>query len=124
MWGIGSYPIVLPPTKKEIEIQKKYHHRDDKHLRSIQEVIGYHIHSKDGEIGHVSSFLVDDKSWEIRELIIEAGHWYSGKEILIQPSKVDRISYEESNVYVNLTMADIQETAKNNVSKHHRQEHI
>jgi hypothetical protein len=118
MWGIGGYPAVLPPSKKEMEIQKKYHHRDDKHLRSMQAVTGYHIQSVDGEIGHVNSFLVDDKSWAIHELVIETGHWYSGKEILIPTSKVKRISYEESKVFVSLTKADIQQTAENEISQH------
>ena len=118
MWGIGGYPIVLPPSKKEMEIQKKYHHRDDKHLRSMQAVTGYHIQSVDGEIGHVNSFLVDDKSWAIHELVVETGHWYSGKEILIPTSKVKRISYEESKVSVSLTKADIQQTAENEISQH------
>jgi hypothetical protein len=118
MWGIGDYPVVLPPSKKELEIQKKYHHRDDKHLRSIQEVIGYNIQSIDGEIGHVSSFLVDDKSWAIHELVIETGHWYSGKEILIPTGKVKRISYEEAKVFVGLSKADIQQTAENAISQH------
>jgi sporulation protein YlmC with PRC-barrel domain len=112
MWGIGGYPVVLPPSKKEMEIQKKYHHRDDKHLRSAQAVTGYNIQSVDGEIGHVSSFLVDDKSWAIHELVIETGHWFSGKEILIPTSKVKRISYEESKVFVSLTKADIQQTVE------------
>ena len=42
--------------------------------------------------------MVDDKSWAIRELVVETGHWYSGKEILISPSKIERISHEESKV--------------------------
>ena len=118
IWGPINYPVVLPPTEKEMEIYKKYHHRDDKHLRSTQAVTGYNIQSVDGKIGHVSSFLVDDRSWEIREFVIETGHWYSGKEILIPPSKVERISYKESKVFVSLTKADIQQTAENDISKH------
>ena len=118
MWGIGGYPVILPPSKKEMELQKKFHHRDDKHLRSMQEVIGYNIQSVDEEIGHVSSFLVDDRSWAIHELVIETGHWFSGKEILIPTGKVKRISYEEAKVFVSLTKADIQQTAENEVSQH------
>jgi sporulation protein YlmC with PRC-barrel domain len=118
MWGTGGYPVVLPPSKEEMEILKKYHHRDDKHLRSMLAVTGYHIQSVDGEIGHVKSFMVDDKSWAIHELIIETGHWFSGKEILIPTSKVKRISYEEAKVFVSLSKADIQQTAENEISRH------
>jgi len=70
-----------------------------------------------GNEKQVSGFLVDDRSWEIRELVVEAGHWYAGKKILVSPSKVKRISYEEAKVYVGLSKADIQQTAKNDHAK-------
>ena len=116
MWGSGEYPVAPPPTKEEI-IAHQHHHRDDKHLRSTHAVTGYHIQATDGAIGHVRSFMVDDKSWAIRELVVESGHWYSGKEILISPSKIERISYDESKVFVNLTKADIHHTAENDIVK-------
>jgi hypothetical protein len=60
---------------------------------------------------------VDDRSWRICDLVVEAGHWYAGKRVLISPSKVKRISYEESHVYVELSKADIQQTAENDHAK-------
>jgi hypothetical protein len=110
MWGLGGYPAALPPTKEEVEVRRQFHHRDDKHLRSTQAVTGYRIEATDGTIGQVTGFLVDDRSWEIRELVVEAGHWYAGQRILISPSRVTRISYEESKVYVDLSKLDIQQT--------------
>lgn len=110
MWGLGGYPAALPPTKEEVEVRRQYHHRDDKHLRSTQAVTGYRIEATDGTIGHVTGFLVDDRNWEIRELVVEAGHWYARQRILISPSRVKRISYEESKVYVDLSKLDIQQT--------------
>jgi hypothetical protein len=118
LWGLGGYPIVLPPSKEELKAQQKYKHRNDKHLRSTQALNGYNIEAVDGTIGHVCGFLLDDKSWAICELVVETGHWYLGKEILIRTSKVKRISYEESKVFVSLTKADIQQTAENEISKH------
>jgi hypothetical protein len=50
-------------------------------------------------------------------LVVETGHWYAGKEILISPSRVSRIGYADSKVYVNLTRADINATAENDVAK-------
>jgi uncharacterized protein YrrD len=117
MWGIGEYPVVLPPpTKEEIEAHQ-HRRRDDKHLRSTLAVSGYHIQAVDGAIGRVTGFMVDDKSWAIRELVVEAGHWYSGKEVLISPSKIERIGYDESKVFVNLTMADVQRTTIDDIVK-------
>ena len=117
MWGLGGYPVLVPPSKVEMETHLKYHHRDDKHLRSTHAVTGYHIETVDGTIGSVSGFKMDDRSWAIRDLVVETGHWYSGKEILIAPGKVERISYDESKVFVNLTQADIRRTGENDVAK-------
>ena len=116
IYGYGGYPVNLPPTKDEMEVHLQGHDRD-KHLQSAKAVTGYHIQTVDGAIGQVSGFMVDDKIWAIRELVVEAGHWYSGKEILISPGKIERISYQESEVFVTLTKEDIQRTGKNEVVK-------
>lgn len=112
MWGMGSYPVLVPPAPGEIAEQRIYYHRDDKHLQSARDVTGYPIHAADGEIGRVKGFLVDDRSWAIRELVVESGHWYSGKEIRLSTDKVNWISYNDSKVHVSLTKADIQRTAE------------
>jgi hypothetical protein len=117
MWGMGSFPVVMPPPGPAVHVHHGHKQHSDIHLRSARAITGYHIQTVDGEIGHVSSLLVDDKSWAIGELIVETGHWYSGKEILISPSKVERIDYEESKVFVNLTKEDIQRTSENSVAQ-------
>jgi hypothetical protein len=117
MWGMGGYPVLVPPAEGEIEAQRIYYHRDDKHLQSTQDVIGYPIQAVDGVLGHVRSFMVDDRSWAIREMIVEAGHWYSGKEIRIPVSQIERISYLDSKVIVTLTMAEIEKTVEHELVK-------
>jgi uncharacterized protein YrrD len=123
MSGLNTYPED-EPTAKDAADNPHRHQRDDKHLRSAHAVTGYHIQASDGAIGHVSGLLVDDRSWAIRELVVETGHWYSGKKVLISPGKIERISYEDSKVFVNLTKADIQRTAENTLAAagagHHR----
>ena len=115
MWGFGGFPLVMPPSKDEVEASARYHHREDKHLQSTQAVTGYTIHATDGEIGVVSGFRVDDRSWAILQLAVETGHWYSGKEILIPTDEIDRISYEDSKVFVRLTKASIQQAANHEI---------
>jgi len=116
MWGLGGYPVLVPPLRGEAETQRLYYHRDDQHLRSTREVTGYPIEATDGKIGHVAGFIVDDRNWAIREVVVEAGHWYSGKEIRIPISKIERISYNETKVVVALSKADIQRTAEHAVA--------
>lgn len=116
VWGLGDYPVVLPPSMEQMEAHLHRHH-DDRHLQSARAINGYAIQGVDGPTGHLTGLKMDDRSWAIRELIVEAGHWYSGKEILIAPSKVARLSYEESTIHVQLTKADIQGTADHELVK-------
>jgi hypothetical protein len=117
VWGSAEYPVMTTSTSVGIPVTYEYVQWDDIHLRSAKAVHGHHIEAIDGPIGTVSGFMVDDKTWTIRELVVETGHWYAGKEIRICPSKIDRISDTESKVYVSLTIADIKRTAEDAVAK-------
>ena len=117
MWGTAGFPVVIPPSTPENQPHHGHQQRDDPHLRSTKAVTGYHIQAPDGAIGDVSSFMVDGRSWAIRELEVETGHWYAGKKILLLPKNIDRISYEDSTVFVNLTKGDIQQTTRNDVAQ-------
>ena len=111
------------PTKEEIEAHRRQDHKGDRHLRSSRAINGYQIQTVDGTIGHVSGLTVNNKSWAVREVVVETGHWYSGKEILISTDKIERISYEDSKVFVNLSKADIQKTQDNELAKAGSVEH-
>ena len=111
MWGPTGFPMVPPPHLVPIMEESRGGpsvNGDDPHLRSTQAVTGYHIQTAEGTIGHVTDYMMDDKSWEIRHLVVETGHWFSGKEIVISPKHITRISYEDSKVFVDVTKESIQ----------------
>ena len=114
LWGMSGFPILeLPATPLPSEPAKAIGpqpERADAHLRSTQAVNGYHLQASDGTIGHICDFMMDDQSWAIRELVIKIGHRFSGKEVQIPTSLVDRISYEKSTVSVNLTSEAVQQS--------------
>ena len=85
------------------------HHPGNSHLRSTQAIDGYHIQTSDGKIGHVSDFIMDDESWAICHILVETVHWFAGKQIAISPKQIDRISSQESKVFVNVTKKAILE---------------
>ena len=107
MWGISDFPAVPPPPGPFPSVKTNasgdHQRRVDPHLRSTQALSGYHIQTGEGTIGHVTDFMMDDNSWAIRHVVVETGHWFSGKEILISTNHIDWISYEESKVFVNVT---------------------
>lgn len=118
IWGLGGFPVVLPPSREEIAAtNRRIHHRDDKHLQSAKSVTGYAIHATDGEIGSVAGFMVDPKSWAICQVVVETGHWFSGKEILLSPAHIRRISYEDSTVFINVDKSAVEHTAEHQLVK-------
>jgi sporulation protein YlmC with PRC-barrel domain len=104
MWGY--YPNIV----RDREIWRRPS-RDEKawdpHLRSTYRVSGYNIHAKDGEVGHVEDFIIDEDSWAIRYLIIDTKNWWPGKKVLISPRWIERVSWSESKVFINLSREQI-----------------
>lgn len=116
LWGMAGFPTVVPPPVQSRTPRMAPEKPGEAHLRSARAVTGYHIQTADGMIGEVSDFLLEARSWAIREIVVKAGHWYSGKEIRIPSGKVDRISFDDSSVFVSLTKEDIQRTGENEVA--------
>ena len=79
----------------------------DGHLRSSDEVTGYHLAALDGEIGHVKDFIVDDETWAIRYLVVATKNWLPGKKVLISPKWIESASWEENEVAIGLSRAAI-----------------
>jgi hypothetical protein len=78
-------------------------------LRSVQEVLGYQIQARDGEIGHIEDFMFDDKSWTLQYMVINTGGWLSDKRVLLAPSWVEEVRWSEAEIRLNLT----RDTVKN-----------
>lgn len=75
----------------------------DPHLRSVSATDNYNIHATDGEIGHVSNFLMDDDNWVLRYLIVDTRNWWPGKHVLLSPSGVTSIDWVEKTIFVDVT---------------------
>ena len=76
-------------------------------LRSVAEVIGYDIQALDGEIGHVDDFIVDDETWAIRYMVANTGNWLPGRNVLIALPWIKDISWELTEVQVDLLKENI-----------------
>jgi sporulation protein YlmC with PRC-barrel domain len=107
MWG--SYPYI----ERNREKWRKSNHGEkawDPHLRSTQAVGGYHIQALDGEIGHVEDFVIDDETWAIRYLVVGTRNWWPGRKVLVSPQWIERVSWNESKVFVNLDRETIKQS--------------
>ncbi len=98
----GAYPYIVRDDEKpklDAPAEKSW----DPHLRSTQDVSGYHIQAADGEIGHVADFIIDDETWTIRYLVVDTQNWWPGKKVLVSPQWIERVSWHDSKVFVNLS---------------------
>ena len=82
----------------------------DHQLHNTSDVSGYDIEATDGEIGDVKDFIIEDKTWAIRYLIVDTGGWLPGKKVLIAPQWIERVSWEDSKVFVNLSRDEIEQS--------------
>jgi hypothetical protein len=122
LWGEGLYPYAVVPgyggygverveRERELEAwlrdERARHAHDDPHLRSCNAVTGYHIHASDGDIGHVSGFLIDDETWAIRYLVIDTSNWWVGHKVLIAPPWIEGVRWSDQTVAVVLSRESI-----------------
>jgi len=108
LWGPTHYPQ-LPVADQELVLAQRAQREvvGDPHLRSAAKVTGYHIEATDGDIGHVEDFIVDTDTWEIRYIVVDTRNWWPGKKVLIAPRWIERMSWDDSKVYVNLSRESI-----------------
>jgi sporulation protein YlmC with PRC-barrel domain len=107
MWG--DYPNIVRDREKwkpTAGDEKSW----DPNLRSTAHVSGYAIHATDGEIGHVEDFLIDDKTWAIRYLIVDTKNWRKGQKVIVSTKWIESVSWSESTVFVNLSRESIKQS--------------
>ncbi len=108
MWGAYAH-MVRSPAEGERLAPDPDAKAWDAHLRSTQAVSGYYIGAADGKIGHVADFIVDDETWAIRYLLVDTRNWWPGKKVLVAAQWIERVSWEESKVFINLTREAIKQ---------------
>lgn len=107
MWG--SYPQLVRDRAKWTSPGTRVKSWE-RHLRNSREVAGYNIEALDGEVGHVEDFVVDDETWAIRYLIVATKNWWPGKKVLVSPQWIERVSWSESKVFINLSRETIKQS--------------
>ena len=123
LWGEGMYPYSVVPgyittrpdwverqrgDEAALSAERARHRNDDPHLRSCNDVVGYHVQASDGEIGHIAGFLVDEVTWAIRYLVVDTRNWWMGNKVLIAPAWISGVHWSSKTVSVTLSRAAIQ----------------
>jgi len=113
-YGLMSSGMSMPADP---EVQRRTediarHHQDhaEPHLRSAEEVTGYHIHATDGEIGHLSDLVIEDTDWSIQYLIVDTSNWWMGQKVLISPRTAQEFRWTEHLVYLDVDRQTVKDS--------------
>ena len=79
-------------------------------LTSTQDLKGFQLKADDGEIGKILSFFFDDGTWTVRYIVVRTGRFMLGKEVLIAPESVRKVSLQEQLLHVSLTTEKIKDS--------------
>jgi uncharacterized protein YrrD len=111
-WGPAMPSAYPPPGEARIaeEVAAREREHADPHLRSAREVEGYYVAARDGDIGHVEDFLIDDRDWAIHLLAIDTRNWLPGRKVVISPSWLRAIDWGERKIEVDLTRQEIKDS--------------
>lgn len=82
----------------------------DRHLRSVREVTGYHVHASDGQVGHVGEFLLEDQDWSIHYLVVDTQNWWPGKKVLISPRSIQSVDWSLRSVMLSIARQSIKDS--------------
>lgn len=80
---------------------------DPHQARSIRNVCTYGVEASDGAVGHVDDVLIDDRTWEVRYLVVAMRNGLPGKRVLIAPAWIEEVDWEHARVNLRLTRAAI-----------------
>jgi hypothetical protein len=79
----------------------------DERLRSVREITGYHIHARDGGIGHVADFLIEDWDWRIRYLVVDTRNWWHGRKVLVSTRSIESADWSRQTVNLDIDRQSI-----------------
>jgi hypothetical protein len=97
-------PAPQPPTERD----------DGSHLQSLREVTGYHVRAVDGEAGKLEDMIVDDRSWQLRFLVVDTSWLPFSKKVLIPLEWVEDISWVDRRITVGVAKQRIEDAPSYN----------
>jgi hypothetical protein len=110
LWGLARTPYELRRESELVAEVKPDELEGDPRLRSLDEVMGYDILARDGEIGHVQDFILDGETWALPYMVVDTRDWLPGRSVLLAPRWVHRFDWAGTRAVVELTRDQIRES--------------
>jgi hypothetical protein len=76
-------------------------------LTHAKDLLGFRMHTSDGDIGHVQDLYFDDERWMVRYVVVDTRHWLPGRQILVSPVSVVSADRSRRRLETDLTVEQI-----------------
>lgn len=104
--------VPLAEMEADLELQQDEMAEDSagetENLRSFHEVLGFSLNTRDqnGKAGQLDDFLVHDQNWRIFYALVDIG----GKKVIVSPSLMTYIDWDDREIIIDLTSETIAES--------------
>jgi hypothetical protein len=110
--GAMASPMMAPPyfglqMNSEQHAEVADDQEGDPHLRSVVELIGYHIHALDGDIGHVENFMFDNGDWSLHYFVVDTSNLWLGKRVLIAMQAVKAVEWSDRHIRLDVSREQV-----------------
>ncbi|WP_198507846.1 PRC-barrel domain-containing protein [Bacillus sp. FJAT-45037] len=116
MTGFQAHAPMMPPifnpevprNQEEQRLQadaatvKDTEFDQDQHLISVEDIKGYTVYSKGGEVGKIHDCVIDDKTWKIRYFVVNVGGFFNKELVLVSVEWLTDVDWKSHIITVGL----------------------
>jgi len=117
-WERKQLPVLLtaaqirnsPPLESDMPISRQRESglkQPGAHLRSMREVLGYSLHTTDGEAGTIEDFIIEETLWGVHYVVV-ALKQPPLRSILLPPEAIRSISWPGKAAWVNMSLEELE----------------
>lgn len=113
LWGPTDFPSARPAPKPQGQRNRITQPaiKADSNLQSARAAFGFPVHAGPDPVGKVADFLVEDKKWQIRYMVLAVNHhWFMPRTLLISTRKVLPIDWAGARVGITPAKSEIEQT--------------
>ena len=93
-YGRPNYWPALSPS----ELNTQTYATGCPHLRSLEDVLGYRVSAGGEDIGSLTNLIIDDHTWKIHSLEVDAGGWLPADQAWVRTDCVKHVREAEQQI--------------------------
>jgi sporulation protein YlmC with PRC-barrel domain len=108
LWGFAAAPMALGMEETESRASEQMARENEEaarrsHLRSASEIVGYKVQARDGPLGKVDDFVVEDDDWSLKGMVVDTREWWPGGRVEVPAEAMEAIDWENREVRLRVT---------------------